>query len=449
MKGRSIVSQLSVIPPAKGRVPGLGHIPRLTRDPLAVLRSLHAEGEVLRLDIGSMPVVVVTSAATVNEVLVKKAKSFRKGRLFERVRPLVGNGLANSDGAQHMRNRRLIQPVFYKERLQDYAYVMSAHARTLTDSWTAGQRIDVHQTMCDFAIGSLAATLFSADIGRPAVQAVREDLPVILQNMLRRALAPKFTDDWPIWKKFDTSAARIRAVIDDVITATRAAAPESRTDLLSLLLSARDDAGKGLTDEEVRDELTTMLFAGSETTASTLAWALHHLAHRPEIEQEVLAEIDRVLGERDTISFADVAHLPSVTRVLDEALRLHGVVTLMRRTTEPVTIGGYSLPAETEVLLSLYALHRNPDLYPEPDLFDPDRWLPEQRQARPREHEVPFGAGNRKCIGDRFAWMEATIALATILPRWKLRPVPGVKAPRESTAAMAHPTAMPMIVQPR
>ncbi|KMO93895.1 cytochrome P450 [Streptomyces roseus] len=403
----------------------------------------------LRLDIGSMPVVVVTSASTVNEVLVKKAKSFRKGRLFERVRPLVGNGLANSDGAQHMRNRRLIQPVFYKERLQDYAYVMSAHARTLTDSWTAGQRIDVHQVMGDFAIESLAATLFSADIGRPAVQAVREDLPVILQNMLRRALAPKFTDDWPIWKKFDTSAARMRAVIDDVITATRAAAPGTRTDLLSLLLSARDDAGIGLTDEEVRDELTTMLFAGSETTASTLAWALHHLAHRPDIEQEVLAEIDRVLGVRDTISFADVAHLPSVTRVLDEALRLHGVVTLMRRATEPVTIGGYSLPAETEVLLSLYALHRNPDLYPEPDLFDPDRWLPEQRQARPREHEVPFGAGNRKCIGDRFAWMEATIALATVLQRWKLRPVPGVKAPRESTASMAHPTAMPMIVQPR
>ncbi|MYT19991.1 cytochrome P450 [Streptomyces sp. SID7760] len=437
------------MPPAKGRVPGLGHIPRLARDPLAVLRSLHAEGEVLRLDIGSMPVVVVTSASTVNEVLVKKAKSFRKGRLFERVRPLVGNGLANSNGAQHMRNRRLIQPVFYKERLQSYAYVMSAHARTLTDSWTAGQRIDVHQAMGDFAIEALAATLFSADIGRPAVQAVREDLPVILQNMLRRALAPKFTDDWPIWKKFDTSAARMRAVIDDVITATRAAAPETRTDLLSLLLSARDDAGIGLTDEEVRDELTTMLFAGSETTASTLAWALHHLAHRPDVEQEVLAEIDRVLGVRDTISFADVAHLPSVTRVLDEALRLHGVVTLMRRATEPVTIGGYSLPAETEVLLSLYALHRNPDLYPDPDRFDPDRWLPEQRQARPREHEVPFGAGNRKCIGDRFAWMEATIALATILPRWKLRPVPGAKAPRESTASMAHPTAMPMIVQPR
>ncbi|WP_405605216.1 cytochrome P450 [Streptomyces sp. NBC_01410] len=439
---------LTAIPLAKGSIPGLGHVPRLLRDPLAVLRSLHAEGPLLRLNIGTMPIVVATSAATVNEVMVKHSKAFKKGRLFEQMRPVVGNGLANSDGPEHIRNRRLIQPMFYKERIAGYAEVMRELAETLADSWSAGQQIDVDEVMGSYAIETLAATLFSTDIGRPAVESVREDLPIILKNMLRRALAPRFTDNWPIWKEFDRSAVRMRSVIDDVIAKTRASEPGNGTDLLSLLLSARDDTGAGLTDEEVRDELTTMLFAGSETVASTLSWAMHHLAEHPEVERELLMELDKVVGDRP-VGFADVPQLPSITRVLDEVIRLHGVVSLMRRTTESVTIGGYVLPADTEVLLSLYALHRNPELYPDPDRFDPDRWLPEQAARRPREHVVPFGAGNRKCIGDKFAWMEATITLATILPRWKLRPVPGSKPPTESTASMAHPARVPMIVHPR
>ncbi|MFI1400358.1 cytochrome P450 [Streptomyces sp. NPDC020681] len=440
---------LTAIPRAKGAVLGLGHIPRLLlRGPLAVLRSLHAEGPVVRLSIGTMPIVVVTSPDTVNAVTVTYGKASQKGRLFKQMRPVVGNGLASSDGPQHIRNRRLIQPMFYKERLAGYAEIMRKRAEKLAGSWSAGQQIDVDKVMGAHAIETLAATLFSADIGRPAVESVREDLPIILQSMLLRALAPQFTVNWPIWKRFNRSAARMRLVIDDVIAKTRASDLDSGTDLLSLLLSARDESGAGLTDEEVRDELTTMLFAGTETVASTLSWALHHLAEHPDVERELLEEIDAVIGDR-AVNFADVPKLPSITRVLDEVIRLHGVVTLMRTTTEPVTIGGYELPADTELLFSLYALHRNPELYPDPDRFDPDRWLPEQVAQRPRVHVVPFGAGNRKCIGDKFAWLEATITLATLLPRWELRPVPGSKPPTEATAAMAHPTRMPMIVQPR
>ncbi|MBT2369364.1 cytochrome P450 [Streptomyces sp. ISL-10] len=439
---------LDSIPRVKGRVPGLGHVPRLLHDPLGVLRSLHAEGPVLRIDVGTMPVILVTTPDTVNEVLVKKGRSFRKGRLFDRIRPLVGNGLGNSEGAQHIRNRRLIQPMFYKERLEGYAAVMSGRAQALSGSWSDGQVIDANQVMGNYAIETLAATLFSADIGRPAVESVREDLPVILKDMLRRALAPKALDGLPIWRAFDRSAARMRSVIDDVITTTRASNPEARTDLLSLLLSARDDTGAGLTDVEIRDELATMLFAGTETTASTLAWALYHIGQRPDLEEELLAEIDKAIGDRP-VTFADVPQLPGITRVLDEAIRLHGVVTMMRRTIEPVTIGGYEIPADTEVLISLYALHRRPELYPDPDRFDPDRWLPEQVAARPRDHVVPFGAGNRKCIGDKFSWLEATITLATILPRWRLRSVPGSKPPAEATSSMAHPTRMPMVIHQR
>ncbi|MFE7777940.1 cytochrome P450 [Streptomyces sp. NPDC057445] len=439
---------LNAVPGAKGGIPGLGHVPRLLRDPLGVLRSLHAEGPVLRLDIGTMPVIVVTSADTVNEVLVRYARSFVKGRMFERVRPLAGNGLASSDGPYHRRNRRLIQPMFYKERLAGYADVMREHAQILADAWSDGQIIDANKVMGTYAIETLTATLFSTDIGRPAVRSVREDLPVLHKYLLLRALAPKALDKLPIWRAFDRSAARMRAVFDQAIATTRASGPEDRTDLLSLLLSARDDTGAGLTDAEILDELTTMLFAGTETVASILAWALYHLGQHPDVEEELLREIDKVVGDR-AVTIADVPQLPSITRVLDEVIRLHGAVTTMRRTTEEVTIGGYSIPAETEVLLSLYALHRNPDLYPDPDRFDPDRWLPERTAARPREHVVPFGAGAHKCIGDKFAWMEATITLATILPRWQLRSVPGSKPPKEATAAVAHPTRVPMVIHRR
>ncbi|MFD7614634.1 cytochrome P450 [Streptomyces sp. NPDC059828] len=443
----SLEASLEAVPRAKGGLPGIGHALRLLRDPLGMLRSLHTEGPLVRLDIGTMPTVVATSPEAVNDVMTRHARSFRKGRMFDRVRPLVGNGLANSDGPQHLRNRRLIQPLFYKERLEGYATVMSERAGALADSWSDGQEIDAIEVMGTHCIETLAATLFSAEVGGGAVESVREDLPVIQKAMLRRALAPKAFDGLPVWRAFDRSASRMRSVIHDVITATRAARTEG-TDLLSLLLAARDETGAGLTDEEIHDELTTMLFAGTETTASTLAWALYHLGRRPDVERELLAEIETAVGDRP-VRFADVARLPAVTRVLDEVIRLHGVVIVMRRTTEPVTIAGYPIPAGTEVLFSLYALHRNPDLYPEPDRFDPDRWLPERVATRPREHVVPFGAGNRKCIGDKYAWMEAAITLATLLPRWQLRPVPGSKPPREATSSMAHPTRVPMVVRRR
>lgn len=427
----------------------LGHVPRLVSDPLRELRAMHAEGPVLLLRAGSMPIVYVTDPEAVHEVTVERARSFVKGRLFDKVAKLVGEGLANSSGPKHLRNRRLVQPLFYKERLAGYAEVMSARAQALSDSWHHGDEVDVTEVMGHYAIETLAATLFSADIGAAAVKAVREDLPVILKNMLRRALAPQFMDSWPlVWRDFDRSATRMRSVIDDVIATTRASDPAGRTDLLSLLLATRDEDGVGFTDEEIRDELTTMLFAGSETIAGTMSWALYHLSQNPAVEQEVLHELKTVVGDRPAV-FGDVMNLPALTRVLDETIRLHGVVSLMRRATEPVTVGGYEIPAGTEVLISLYALHRHPDLYPDPGRFDPSRWIPDPDNPRPRTHVVPFGAGNRRCIGDKYAWMEAVLTLATLLPQWQFTPRPGSKDPAEAMAAMAHPTRVEMVVHRR
>lgn len=441
---------LQSVPRAAGAVPLLGHALKLWRDPLGFLRSLRDTGDLVEVRLGTMPVYIATSAELIHEVTVKQARSFEKGRLFDRLRPLAGNGLATAGGEVHRRHRRLIQPMFHPQRITAYAEIMSGNARALVDSWEAGQEIELEQAMAEYAIETLASTLFSLDIGLPAVEAVRRNLPVILKNMLVRAASPKLLDRLPIRanRDFDAAAATLRTVIDEVVATTRETGPSDRNDLLTVLLAARDtETGESLTDTEVRDELSTLLFAGAETTASALAWTFHELARHPEAEQQLVAEIREVVGDRP-VAVEDVPRLLAVRRVLDEVIRLHGVTLLMRRSTAPVELGGHLLPAGTEVAFSLYAMHRDPGLYPDPDRFDPDRWLPERRAEISRQAYIPFGAGNRKCIGDAFVWTEATIAMATILARWQLRPVPG-HVPREVASAVAHPDRVPMTVLPR
>ncbi|GGZ49337.1 cytochrome P450 [Streptomyces inusitatus] len=438
------------IPRAPGALPFLGHTLRLGRDPLGFLASLRRTGPLVRVDLGTMPVYFATTAELIHQITVAQARSFEKGRLYDRVRPIFGNGLANANGEQHRTHRRLIQPMFHRTRIAGYTEVMSRHALALAESWTDGRRIAVERVMSDYAIATLSETMFSGDLGRPAIEAVRRDLPVILKNVLVRAASPRFLDILPIRpnRDFDRARKSMRGIIDEVVAATRREGWSGRHDLVSLLLDARDEeTGAGLTDEEVGDELVTILFAGTETTASTLSWVFHELARHPEAERQVLAEIDEVVGERP-VTLDHVPRLTAVRRVLDEAIRLHGVTLLMRRTTQPVELGGFGVPAGTEIAFSLYAVHRDPALYSDPERFEPDRWLPERRAAVPREAFVPFGAGNRKCIGDAFAWTEATIALATILARWRLRPVDG-HITREAASAMAHPDHVPMVVEAR
>jgi cytochrome P450 len=407
-----VTAGLETVPRAPGALPLIGHVWPLWRDTLAFVKSLRQHGELVRVDVGGMPIYFATSAAHAHAVMVTNGTSFEKGRLFDRMRPLVGAGLATADSRTHRRHRRLMQPSFHRERIADYCAVISGQARTLTDSWQPGQQVAVEEVMGEFSVSTLAATMFSADIGRDAVDAVRRDVPVILKNMLLRAVSPQFLDHLPIPpnRRFDAAAANLRRVIDEVVAATRRAGDAEGHDLLSTLLAARDaDTGEALTDTEVRDELVTILFAGTETVASTLSWAFHEIARHPEVEKRLLAEIDSVVTD--------------------------GAV-------------GFEEVARTEIAFSLYAVHQDPALYPEPGRFDPDRWLPENREGMPREAFVPFGSGSRQCIGDAFARAEMTITLATVLSRWRLRPVPG-HTPKDVVAAMPHPDHVPMTVTAR
>ncbi|MGW4029576.1 cytochrome P450 [Streptomyces sp. NPDC004838] len=445
-------ADLKSIPRVPGAVPLIGHALKIWRDPLEFLKSLPAYGDLVRLDLGTLPVYVVTSAELAYQVLATKSRSFEKGRFFDRVRPFAGNGLANSDGEFHRKHRRLIQPMFSKDRIAQYSEIMGRKATAMVESWKPGDVVEVQKEVTTYGVETLAETLFSTGVDKSLVDAIHQNLPVLMKNMLLRAASPKILDRVPVRpnREFDIASANLRKVIDDVILASRASGSADRQDLLTLLLAAQDpESGEGLTDTEVRDELTIILYAGVETTAATISWAVHHLAGHPEAEEKLIAEIDEVVGDRP-VTIEDVPRLPTVRRVLDEVIRLHGVTLLMRRATEPVELGGYLMPTGTEIAFSMYALHRDGRLYANPDAFDPDRWLPERQKAAglEREHYIPFGAGSHKCIGDIYAYTEATIALVTLLAKWRLVPAAG-HTPSEMPSTVPVADRVSMVVQPR
>lgn len=441
---------LNAVPRAPGRLPLLGHALPLLRRPLTFMTALRNTGDLVRVDVGTLPIYFVTSAELTHELLVTKARNFDKGRFFIRARSLVGDALPTAPSQIHRRHRRLMQPMFHNARIAEYARVMSTRARAMAEAWKPGQTVRVDEELAQFSVATLAETMFSAEISRPAAEAVIRDVPILLKNALVRAVTPRLLDRLPVPanRRFDAAASRLRGTIDEVIRLSRQHGDEDCHDLLSTLLAARDaDTGDRLSDREVRDELVAIMFAGTETTASTLAWTFHELAAHPEVEERLLAEIDSVVGDRP-VTIEDVPKLEYTDRVLREISRMHSVPLLMRQATAPVELGGAELPVGTEIAFSLYALHRDARLYAQPERFDPDRWSAERSAELPREGYIPFGAGNRKCIGDGFAWTEIVITLATVLARWRFQLQPG-HAVREVASAVAHPNSLPMTVVPR
>lgn len=441
---------LRSVPRAPGWLPGLGHALPLWRHPLPYLKSLKSSGEMVRIDLGSLPVYFVTTAELIHELLVAQGRHFDKGRFFDRARILVGNGIATSSGDVHRRHRRLMQPMFHRDRIADYIGIMAKHSRAMTQRWQADQTVAVDKALYEYALATLAETMFSTQISQSAIEEVRRDILILIKNALIRAASPTILDRLPITanRRFDAASARLRQVIDDVIATARDAGNPHGPDLLSTLLSTRDaDTGESLTDMETRDELVTILFAGTETTASMLSWAYHEIAHHPEVEEKLLSEIDSITGS----GILRPEHLPDLTstnRVLNEVTRLHAVPMLMRRAIQTVQIGGMKIPPGTEMGFSIYALHQDPDIYPDPGCFYPDRWLPERAVDIPRSGFIPFGAGTRKCIADTYAWTAMTVNVATTLAHWKLSPAPGHTV-QEVAAAVAHPDALPMTPTPR
>jgi cytochrome P450 len=434
-------------PTAPGRLPLLGHTIPFLRAPVATLQSLRGHGDVVLVHLGRRPVYVVNSPELLHRILVTEADMYAKGRVFDKARPFLGNGLATSDGAFHLRQRRLMLPAFHREHLRRHTEVMHTQAAAICAPWKAGRQIAVDQSMYELACSVTTRALFDCAPHGAVMSAIQQWLPVFLKGAMRRAISP--IDLWeklptPGNRRFQQASTGLKMIIDDVIAAYRTD-PAGRTGLLPMLADARDeDTGEVMSHSQLRDELMTILIGGTETVGTTLSWLFYEIALHPGIEARLHHEIDTALGDRP-IAFDDVPSLTYTRRLLQETLRLHSPVWLtMRRATVPVELAGMRLPAGSELLFSPATLHRDPMLYRDPHRFDPDRW----QSAPVRDTYLPFGAGRHKCIGDYFGLTEMVVSVATIGAAWRLRTAPGYTV-RELALSTLRPHRLPMVLEAR
>ena len=424
----------AAVPGPRARWPGQ-LIFRLQRDPLAFFASVQrAHGDVALFRVGPQPIALLSHPDDIRDVLVTSQRNFTKGRGLERARLLLGDGLLTSEGEVHLRQRRLVQPAFHRQRVIGYGHVMAEAAGRLRDTWRDREQLDLHESMMGLTLAIVAQTLFGASVERET-QRIGDALDVAMKafrfaNLPFSELLEKLPI--PTVRRFKRARAELDAVIYGII-AERRRSGEDRGDLLSMLLLAQDELGDGggMTDEQLRDECMTLFLAGHETTANLLTWTFHLLANHPDAEARMHAEVD-ALGDR-LPSPDDLGALPWLRAVLAESMRLYPPAWILgRRAKEPFVAGGHEIPARTIVLLCQWLVHRDPRWWPDAERFLPERWLDaEENTRRPKFAYFPFGAGTRVCVGEAFAWMEGTLVLATIAQRWRLRSVPGARATPE------------------
>jgi cytochrome P450 len=429
----------------------VGVLPEFRKDPAGFLGKMARQyGDVVYIPLGRQHIYYLGHPDAIRDVLVTHQNKFKKSRMLERARVLLGDGLLTSEGQHHRRQRRLVQPAFHRDRLAGYGAAMVDRAAMVRGQWQSGQPFDVLQEMMRLTLAIVAKTLFSTDVDSEA-----DDIGVALTEVfdLFEIILMPFSEileklPLPAVRRFKRARKRLDETIYRLIAERRAQGGDAG-DLLSMLLLAQDEEGSGgMTDEQVRDEALTLFLAGHETTADALTWAWYLLSQNPDAEAAFHAELDRVLAGR-LPSFDDLPQLRYTESVFAEALRLYPPAWgVGRRALEEYPVGDFVVPARSVVLMSPYVVHRDPRWFPEPLAFRPERWLAED-PARPKFAYFPFGGGARVCIGERFAWMEGTLLLAAIGQRWRLRLEPGHRVETHARITLRPKHGMRMIAEGR
>ncbi|WP_229813536.1 cytochrome P450 [Lentzea flava] len=419
-------SETLTVHPVPGRHPVHGHAKQLHLDPLGFVRSLREHGDLVRIFIGPRPAEVVTTPELVRKLLVAYGRDFDKGALGDELCRHLGEGLVTSAGRFHIEQRRLMQPAFRAPCVAGYSRVMSAHSEEVAHRWQPGQILDLERELAQLTLDILMEIVFGPHPPSELVDAVGRWLSAC-QEAMKLALSAR--EAWRRllpWSRFPRSSNPHAAVLRDILTRTIEQQRRDPTDnLLSTLLAARGSkTGEGMSDESLHDELRTLFVAGTGTLSAALAWTVHAMITHPEVARKVYAEVDTVIGS-GSVTVEHVSQLVYTTQVIKEVLRRHSVWILMRRAMEPVQVKGITVAKGRELYYSPHALHHDPELYPEPEEFRPDRWTPEFEGALPRCAYVPFGVGNRICLGESFAWTELLIVIATIATRWRFELEPG------------------------
>ncbi|SLN57414.1 cytochrome P450 [Oceanibacterium hippocampi] len=401
---------------------------RLNRDPESLFRSIDPRAGLGIRRFLFRKTMVIWKPEHLHHVLVGNARNYDKSPLARALfRPIIGNGLLVSEGSFWRRQRRIAAPAFHHRRIREFARTMQEETDAQVDGWcdavARGESIDMLREMSKLTVEIICRTMFSQGLDAADKAAVGQAMNAL--NERGTVVRVRDLIGVPEWFPRIESAAtrRAMAVLDRIIEPiirSRRADPTDRGDLLSMFMLARDEeTGEGMSDRQLRDEVMTMFLAGHETTATTLAWAAHALTTWPGVQERLCAEVDAVVGDR-AVAFEDLPKLPYARQIIEETMRFHPTVPqIARDALDDDVIDGVPVPKGTIMTVQIWLAHRNPEVWEEPERFDPDRFSPEGSADRPRLAYLPFGAGPRICIGNSFAMMEAQIILATIARRFR------------------------------
>lgn len=446
-----IDSQVSVHRSVPGVVPGpqgyplVGSLPKVRKDPLQFLvQAARQYGDLICLGgMGSQKFFLVNNPYDIEYVFKTNHRNYTKGANFQLLKSFAGEGLFLSEGSFWRSQRKLMLPAFHVPRLAALAPVITGATETMLARWATfaerRQAFDVEREMMHLSLEISVKVLFGTEVKDRHAEVVRRSVATAFEYLHNRVWSLAAVPSWmptPSNLRFQRAIAALDEVIYEIINDKRRTGADG-SDVLSMLLGMRDEeTGEGMPDRQIRDEVVTMLVAGHESTAITMAWTLYLLSKHAFIERHMQEELDETLGNRAP-AFADLPKLGYLSRIIKESLRLYPPFWMLTRSPiEDDEVGGHTIPAGSVLMCSPYVTHRNPDFWPNPEAFDPDRFTPERSAGRPQLAYFPFGGGPRLCIGMRMAEYQITMMLATILQKYSLHLLPGRRVEPEATISL-------------
>jgi cytochrome P450 len=422
----------AALPPGPRGYPLVGMLPHMRKDPLRVYLDVTAEyGDFVHLKVGGYHGYLLSNPEHIKHVLQDNYGNYRKSPLYQRLKEGLGNGLLTSEGDFWLRQRRLAQPAFHRQRLSALTHDMGEVTAAAFPRWdllaAEGRTVDVVDEMMRMTQDIIVRTMFSTDLGGDA-EVVNRTWPLVNHHIGESFWAFGVERWLPTRRnrRFRRALAELDAVVYRLIDARRREPGGGRADLLSMLLAARDEETHAtMNDRQVRDEVMTILLAGHETTSLALSWTWWLLSGHPDARARLEREVKEALVGRAP-ALEDLERLPYTRMVFEEAMRLYPPAWgFSRRAVAADEIGGYPVAPGELVFMSPFVVHRRPALWPDPERFDPERFAPAQSAGRHRFAYFPFGGGPRQCIGNQFAVMEAVVILAMLAQRYRLDLVAG------------------------
>jgi cytochrome P450 len=433
------------IAPGPPNMLGLGSTLRLRNNRLNAFLALRNQyGDVVRFQVGKRIIHLISHPDLAKYVLQDNNHNYVKGRGLEKAKSFLGEGLLTSEGEFWRRQRRLMQPAFHRQKINAFLPLMVESTNRMLERWCALQAsgtttLEVAGEMMRLTLEVVSRTLFSTGLTPQEMDAVAEAMPIVLREAnLRITSMLDLREKLPIPanRQYRREIEALDSIVYRIIEGRRRSA-EDKPDLLGMLMAAQDeDSGEQMTDRQLRDEVMTIFLAGHETTANNLAWTLYLLSGHPGERSRVQQEVDQILSGAAP-NLEDIPRLVYTRQVLDESLRLYPPAWAFgRKAIEADQIGGYSIPAGTDVIISPYVIHRHPDFWVNPQGFDPERFTQQASQGRPHYAFLPFGGGPRQCIGNNFALLEGTLILAMLTQKFELNLVPGYLVEPETTITL-------------